>query len=78
MKVLLKSQNLSTKVNSTSKLLMDTYRNLIKGKSVDCKVVSGIVNILCQSEQFNDAIEKVKLLETENIQTMLGLVSLEN
>jgi predicted nucleic acid-binding Zn-ribbon protein len=36
------------------------------------------VNILCQSEEFDKVIARVKVLESENIQTKFRLESLEN
>ena len=71
------------KVDLDLKLLMDTHSKLVNGKNVETNIVNtlllgGIVNILCQSEQLDDVFERVKVLETENVQTKFRLESLEN
>ena len=64
-------------------LLIDTQNKLVSGKSVEPNVVNtlllgGIRNILCQSEEFENALERVKVLERENIENKLRLESLEH
>ena len=65
------------------KLLIDTQNKLVSGKSVEPNVVNtlllgGITNILCQSDEFENALERVKVLERENIENKLRLESLEH
>ena len=78
-----KKQKSFHKVELDLKLLMDTHSQLVNGKKVETNIVNtlllgGIVNILCQSEQLDDVFERVKVLETENVQTKFRLESLEN
>jgi len=71
------------KVELDLKLLLDTHNKLVNGKTVEPKVVNtlllgGILNILCQSEQFDEAMDRLKALEVENVQNKFRLESLEN
>ena len=51
------------KVELDLTLFMDTHRQLINGKSVESKVVSTLLlGGICQSEEFDDAIERGKVL----------------
>ena len=76
-------KNSFKRVELDLKLLLDTHNKLVNGKTVEPKVVNtlllgGIVNILCQSEEFDDATDRVKALEVENVQNKFRLESLEN
>ena len=65
------------------KLLLDTHKKLASGNNVEPKVVNtlplgGIANILCQSELFDNAMERVKVLRNQNFEIKLRLASLKN
>ena len=71
------------KVDLDLKLLIDTHSKLVNGKLVEPQIVNtlllgGILNILCQSEQFDVAMDRVNDLEKDNIQIKFRLESLEN
>lgn len=79
----IEKQNSFNKVELDLKLLIDTHSKLVQGKTIEPKIVNtlllgGIVNILYQSEQFDNAMEKVKVLENENVANKFRLESLEN
>ena len=64
------------------KLLIDTHEKLASGRPVKPNVVNipllcGIRNVLCQSEEFEEALERVKVLEIQNTEAKLRLESLE-
>ena len=70
-------------VNLDFKLLKETNDNLMSGKVVEPEVVStlllgGITNILCQSELVDDAMERIKELEVENLTNKTRLELLES
>ena len=44
---------------------------------VNILLLTGIRYVLCQSEEFDDALERVKVLEIQNTETKLRLESLE-
>ena len=63
-------------------LLKETQEKLMNGGKVESNVVnilllSGITNILSQSEIFDDTMEKVKVLERENMSNKMRIESLE-
>jgi len=65
------------------KLLRDTHDKLVNGKPVEPQVMnilllSGITNVLCHSKVVDDAMEKVKILEVENITNKTRLDLLED
>ena len=71
------------KVELDLKLLIDTHSKLVSGKLVEPQIVNtlllgGILNILSQSEQFDNAMDRVNDLENDNIQNKFRLESLEN
>ena len=64
------------------KLLKDTHEKLVSGSPFEPNIVNilllcGIRNVLCQSEEFEEALERVKVLEIQNTKVKLRLESLE-
>ena len=63
--------------------MMETQKKLEQGAKVDpgtlnVLVLSGIINILCQSEEIEETEEKVKILEQENITNKIKIEYLES
>ena len=70
------------RVNLDIKLLTETHEKLVNGcpvepQTVNILLLSGIQNILSQNEEFDDALKRVKVLETENLETKLRIESIE-
>ena len=63
--------------------MIETHKKLEQGVRVDpgtlnVLVLSGIVNILCRSEEIEQTEEKVKILEQENITNKIKIEYLES
>ena len=55
------------RIDLDMKLLIDTHEKLASGRPVEPNIVNilllcGIQNVLCQSEEFEEALERVKVL----------------
>ena len=77
-----RKQRTFPRINLDLKLLVETHGKLAAGAYVEPNVVnmlllSGVRNVLCQSEEFDEALEKIKVLEANNTETKFRLESLE-
>ena len=71
------------KIELDLKMMVDTHKKLVNGSQVDTKVVNtllfgGVVNILHQSEAFEDVEERVKAIEREDVTNKAKIEYLEN
>ena len=70
------------RVDLDLKLLTETHKKLVNGCPVEPHIVSilllsGIQNILSQNEEFDKSLERIKVLERENMDTKLRVESIE-
>ena len=77
-----RKQRTFPRIDLDLKLLVETHEKLASGAHVEPNVMnmlllSGVRNVLCQSEEFDEALEKVKVLGAHNTETKFRLESLE-